>query len=57
MRSLMPDSAGSGSFSLSALTQEDLVLMLKAEIIACYDDDDHLISLDKFVGNVLSFTM
>ncbi|KAF8324995.1 uncharacterized protein EI90DRAFT_3129288 [Cantharellus anzutake] len=57
MRSLMPDSAGSGSFSLSAPTQEDLVLMLEAEIIACYDDDPNLISLDKFVGNVLSFTI
>ena len=57
IQSLMPDFTGSGSFSLLALTQEDLVLRLKAEIVACYNDDPGLISLDKLVGNELSFMM
>ena len=57
MRSLMPDSYGPGTFSLSASTQDALVMKLKDEIVACYKEDHDNIILNQFVENEFSFTM
>ncbi len=57
MQSLMPDSYGSGTFSLSASTQDALAVKLKDEIAACYKEDHDNIILNQFVENEFSFTM
>jgi hypothetical protein len=57
MRSLMPDSYGLATFSLSASTQDALIAKLRDEIVTCYKEDHGQISLNKFVENEFSFTM